>query len=72
MKLSDAKKRFDGEWLAFQFAEKGSEAGKVLLHEKDRHLLHKKLISKKAKAGVYVTFAGPMLPKEYSVILITL
>ena len=74
MKLSVAKKRYKGDWLAFHFAKKGGEEGRVLFHDKDRHLLHKKLASHKTKStGVYITFAGPMLPdpKEYAVILIT-
>ncbi len=73
MRLLAAKKRFRGEWLAFQFIDETKQTGKVILRDRDRHKLYQKLGSRKLKAtNVYVTYAGPLLPKDYSVILLTL
>lgn len=69
MKLSSAKKRFSGEWLAFQFS-KGDE-GRVLSHEKERSRLFEKLRARRRlSSGLYVTFAGPVLPKDVGIVLI--
>ena len=69
MKLETAKRKFKGDWLAFQFTDESKEEGKVLLHTKSRHRLHKKLNSGKIPKGLYITFAGPLLPKGYSIVL---
>jgi len=70
MRLSSAKTKYHGRWLAFRFTDESKEEGRVLLSDKDRHRLHQRLLKPRyRKAGLYVTYAGPLLPKEYSVIL---
>lgn len=68
MKLLSVKSKFHNEWVAFLFTNKFKGEGKVIAHHKDRHTLHKKLKGKRS-SGLYITFAGSPLPKEYAVIL---
>ena len=70
MKLEAAKKKYKGDWLAFKFTNVEKNEGRVLLHERDRHNLHKKIRSRKnATANLYITFAGAILPKDFAIIL---
>ena len=72
MKLSDAKKKFNANWIAFAFTNNAKEEGRVLLADKERRRLHQKLRSRKRlPANLYITYAGPKLPKDFSIILIS-
>ena len=66
MKLAIAKRKYKGDWLAFQFSDEATEEGRVVAREKDRHKLFQKIAKRGAR--VYITYAGALLPKEYSVI----
>jgi len=69
MKLQEAKKKYKGEWLAFLVVKeiKGKEVeGRVLVHTKDRRLLHQILRDKRVK-NAYITYAGPMVKPGYAV-----
>ena len=70
MKLEAAKKKYKGDWIAFKFTDPDKNEGRVLLHGKDRHNLHKKIRSRKSGASnLYITFAGSILPKDFAIIL---
>ena len=68
MKLKTAKRKFKAQWLAFKYTNEAKDEGQVLLHDKDRKALYKKLDLKKAGGKVYVTYTGPLIPKEYSIL----
>ena len=71
MRLSQAKRRFAKEWLVFSFTDETKEEGRVLLHHKDRHELHRKLTLRKIKRpNLYITFAGPQLPKDAAIVFL--
>lgn len=66
--LKEAKKKFEGEWLAFLVKEEIPElAGEVLDHDKDKHILHKRLREKKVKYA-YITFTGQYIRPGYEVL----
>lgn len=68
MKIEDLKKKYKGEWLAIEVIKerKGEPAeGKLILHEKDRENLWKKVPQWKDKL-IYITYAGPPLKKGYA------
>ncbi|MBM3239611.1 hypothetical protein FJZ31_25265 [Candidatus Poribacteria bacterium] len=68
MKLKDAKNRYYGEWIAFRAYEEGDNPdGEVVLHNKDRRNFDSELIARGLK-DIYITFAGPLIPKGYTVI----
>jgi len=68
MKLEDAKNRYVGEWIAFRAYEEGDNPdGEVAIHNKDRRKFDSELIACGLK-DVYITFAGPLIPKDYTVI----
>jgi len=70
MKFSTAVKKFKNKWIVFRFTNRAKDKGIVLLQDKDRHRLHKKLDSRtKRPANIYITFTGPKLPEDYAVIL---
>ncbi|MCK4764765.1 MAG: hypothetical protein KAW12_21380 [Candidatus Aminicenantes bacterium] len=67
MRLEEAKKKYHGEWIAFQVSkESENPEGNVLLHQKNRREFDKKLLKSGIK-NVYITFAGPVIPGEYSI-----
>ena len=60
VKLSYAKKKYKGEWLAFLIVKElknGDLKGKLIAHNKNDHKLHED-VRKKDVDGVYITFAG--------------
>jgi hypothetical protein len=66
MKLDEAKKMFQGEWIAFRISkESENPEGDVLLHNKNHRELGKKILQKGIK-DVYITFAGPAIPAGYT------
>jgi hypothetical protein len=68
MKLEEAKKLFQGEWIAFRTSEEGDNPeGEVVLHHKDRRTFDKELLQE-GVTEVYITFAGPPVPEGYAVI----
>jgi hypothetical protein len=70
MKLKDAKRKYKGEWLAFQVKKEGEEEeleGKLLSHTKGKKELHQNLRKKKTKKA-YITYAGPIVKPGYAVI----
>lgn len=67
MKLEEAKTKYQGEWIAFRaFAESNDPEGEVILHNKDRHIFDKELVERRLN-NIYITFAGPLVPKGYAV-----
>ena len=68
MRLEEAKKIFQGEWIAFQIY-KGKESdnpeGDVLAHNKNRRDFDKTILQKAVK-DIYITFAGPAIPEGYT------
>ena len=71
MRLLSAKKRYEGQWLAFKFSDELKSEGRVLCHDKDRsRVLEKLASSRKIPPRVYLTFAGPVLPKKYGIVLL--
>ena len=72
MKLADAEKKFRANWIAFAFTNDAKDEGRVLFADKKRRQLHQKLRSRKRlPANLYITYAGPKLPKDFSIILIS-
>ena len=69
MKLAVAKRKYKGNWIAFRFSNEATQDGTVLVKDKDRHRLHKRLGSIKRLPRVYITFAGNILPEKFSIIL---
>ena len=68
MRLEDAKLLYTGEWIAFRTFEEGDNPeGEVVLHNKDRRVFDKELLER-ALTGVYITFAGRLVPEGYTVI----
>ena len=68
MKLEEAKKVFQGEWIAFRSLEEGDNPeGEVVLHHKDRRTFDKELLQG-GLTEVYITFAGPPVPEGYAAI----
>lgn len=67
MRLEEAKKKYTGEWIAFRAKKKGKNPdGEVVLHHRDRHAFDRALL-KQGKTGIYITFAGPVVPEGYAV-----
>jgi hypothetical protein len=68
MKLDEAKKLFQGEWIAFcTFEEGDNPEGEVVLHHKDRRTFDKELLQQ-GLTDIYITFTGPPVPEGYAVI----
>lgn len=68
--LSEAKKQYHGEWIAFLIQEDGRDKeilGEILEHDFDKRKLHNKLRNKKIKEA-YITFAGPVVKPGYEVL----
>lgn len=66
MNLEEAKKRFQGQWLAFRaFGDSANPEGEVLLHKQNRREFDNELLRSGIK-DVYITYAGPLLPPEYA------
>lgn len=68
--LSEAKKQYSGEWIAFLVQENGRSKeilGEILEHDFDKRKLHNKLRIKKIKEA-YITFAGPVVKPGYEVL----
>lgn len=69
MRLEKAKKKFKGQWIAFKPLSRGNNPdGEVLLHNKSKRRFNEKLILSEFD-GVYITYAGPIVPKGYSLIV---
>ena len=67
MKLEEAKKLYDNEWIAFRKNENGENPdGEVLFHNKNRKAFDKELLELRPK-DVYITFAGPVVPEGYTI-----
>jgi len=68
--LSEAKKKFEGEWIAFLIQENeknGDTLGQILEHDSDKRKLHKKLRKRNVK-DAYITFSGPIVKPGYEVL----
>jgi hypothetical protein len=71
MKLEEAKKLHQGEWIAFRTLEESENPeGEVVLHNKDRRAFDKELLQK-GLTDVYITFSGPPVPEGYAVIFLS-
>ncbi len=58
MKLSEAKKKFKNQWLAFKIEKEGDDPeGAVVFHYKNRERFDKRLV-KTRPSDLYTTFAG--------------
>ena len=67
MKLEEAKKLYENEWLAFRTYEDGNNPeGDVIFHNKNRKAFNRELLKLKPK-DVYITYAGPLIPEGYAV-----
>ena len=67
LSLTEAKKRFKGEWIAFVIKKKLSAdelLGEVVAHDKDKQNLHRILREKKI-SDTYITFSGPYIEPGY-------
>ena len=65
MKLSEARKRYKDEWMAFRIQKKGADpVGEVVLHDQSRSDFEAELRAKKITA-VYLTFNGEAIPEGY-------
>jgi hypothetical protein len=65
MKLEEAKKLYENEWIAFRTFEDGNNTdGDVVLYKKDRKAFNRELTKLKPK-DVYITYAGQLIPKGY-------
>ena len=73
MRLSTAKRRYRGQWLAFviQQQRNGDPEGSVIAHARSRRGLHLKL-KKYTIPDVYLTFAGPPVKPGYIAVFLTL
>ncbi len=68
MRLEEARKLYQGEWIAFRAVEEdGNPEGEVILHNKDRRAFDKELLQQEL-TDVYITFAGPAVPEGYAAI----
>ncbi|MBS4028483.1 MAG: hypothetical protein KGZ58_07580 [Ignavibacteriales bacterium] len=68
MKLEDARKQFENEWMAFRSIEKGDNPdGEVILHNKNRREFDNEVL-KKEIVNVYLTYNGPVVPEGYAII----
>lgn len=68
MKLEEAKRLYQGEWVVFRAYEEGENPeGEVILHNKDRRIFDKELLTR-GVTDIYITFAGPPVPEGYAVI----
>jgi len=68
--LSEAKKQYAGEWIAFLIQHDGRDkeiSGEILEHDLDKRTLHNRLRNKKIKEA-YITFAGPVVKPGYEVL----
>jgi len=69
MRLEEAKKLYQDEWIAFRTNEDGDNPeGEVLLHNKKRREFDKELLSKEL-IDVYITYTGPLIPEGYAILL---
>jgi hypothetical protein len=66
MKLDEAKKKFEGQWIAFRASGKETNPdGEVLLHKQNRREFDKELLQRGIK-DVYLTYSGPPIPPGYA------
>lgn len=71
MRLSEAKRRYRGRWLAFAVTREanGDPKGTVIAAAKSRHELHAKLQGRRV-ASAYLTFAGPPVRPGYIAVFV--
>jgi len=68
MKLAEAKRLYQGEWIAFRELEEIEDPeGEVVLHNNDRRAFDKRLLEL-GLTDLYITFAGPPVPDGYAAI----
>lgn len=68
MKLAEAKRLYEREWIAFRASEEIEDPeGEVVLHSTDRRTFDKKLLEL-GLTDLYITFAGPPVPEGYAAI----
>ena len=69
MTFEEAKVLYPEEWIAFRAVEKGGNPeGEVVLHHKSRRIFDQELL-KQGLTNIYITFAGPVVPEGYEVML---
>jgi hypothetical protein len=68
MRLEEAKKLYENEWIAFKKNENGENPdGEVLLHNKNRKTFDKKLLEL-GLTNIYITFGGSPISNDYVLI----
>ena len=68
MRLTEAKTRYQGEWIAFRELEETEDPeGEVVLHSNERRAFDKQLLEL-GLTDLYITFAGPPVPEGYAAI----
>ncbi len=67
MKLKEAKKKYEGNWIAFLIKSNGDNPeGEVLDYDKDKSALQERLRQKNVKEA-YITYAGSYIKAGYEV-----
>lgn len=65
MRLSDAKRKYRNQWIAFKYTNRDKKLGKVLFHDSDRHRFDAKLLLYKGRInGTYLTYTGKPLSEK--------
>ena len=68
MKLAEAKRLYEREWIAFRALEQIEDPeGDVVLHNSNRRAFDKELLEL-GLTDLYITFAGPPVPDGYAAI----
>jgi hypothetical protein len=70
MRLTEAKRKYRNQWIAFQYTDRENKLGRVLFHDRDRNQFDIKMLKRKKKLnGAYLTYTGPLVPKDVVVVL---
>lgn len=68
MRLTEAKRLYQGEWIAFHVKDDVEDPdGEVILHNKDRRAFDRRLLELEL-TDLYISFAGPAVPDGYAAI----
>ncbi len=72
MRLSEARRKYRNQWIAFVYSNPKKEIGRVLFHDKDRKRFDAKtLLNIKHLKHSYLFYTGPkpLLPKGWGLLL---
>ena len=63
MRLTEAKRKYRNQWIAFQYSNREKKVGRVLFHDKNRFKFDTKLLQHKGKLnGALLTYTEPGPP----------